>query len=79
MPIRIGRQTTADRIKLSDLCRRQIPADRSKVFAQLQLITRTYVLHRIEDAPDIDVEDLSVLFLGDFIQRGSGFDTGVVN
>src|SRR5260370_11386616 len=36
------------------------------------------MLHRIEDAPDIDVEDLSVLFLGDFIQRGSSFDTGVV-
>jgi hypothetical protein len=36
------------------------------------------VLHRIEDAQDIDVEDLSVLFLGDFVQRGSSFDTGVV-
>src|SRR5260370_41291724 len=36
------------------------------------------VLHRIENAPDIDVEDLSVLFLGDLIQRGSSFDTGVV-
>jgi hypothetical protein len=36
------------------------------------------MLHRIEDAPDIDVEDLSVLFLGGFIQRGSSFDTGVV-
>jgi hypothetical protein len=36
------------------------------------------VLDRIEDAPDVNVENFSVLFLGDLLQRGTSFDTGIV-
>src|SRR4029077_17134874 len=37
-----------------------------------------FMLHRIQDAPHVDVESPAILFFGHLIQRSHGFDTGIV-
>jgi len=36
------------------------------------------MLHRIQDAPNVDVKGPAILFFGDFIERPRAFDTGIV-
>ena len=37
-----------------------------------------FILHRIQDTPNVDIESPAILFFGDLIERPPDLDTGIV-